>query len=169
MISRLIVSFKRASAIGHGLMLSLSIAKWQDLLNSQSLVYESDRLTPTDLSNLLPRGTDLDPNTWLTRHELRLAFLRRKANALNIQPNMFPQGINTFLQDPTNLGYEQVLANVHIVCSLWYSEDISQALEKPSRNFTRVGDAPTWKILVNHVGSYKTYTPFLNGRSFILR
>jgi hypothetical protein len=90
MISRLIVSFVGVSVIGHGLMLLLSIAKWHNLLNSQLLVYEGDRLTPTNLLNLLPQGTDSDPNTWLTRHELRLAFLRRKANALNIQPNMFP-------------------------------------------------------------------------------
>jgi hypothetical protein len=90
MISRLIVSFVGAGVIGHGLMLSLSIAKWHDLLNSQLLVYEGGRLSPTDLLNLLPRGIDLDPNTWLTRHELRLTFLHRKANALNIQPDMFP-------------------------------------------------------------------------------
>jgi hypothetical protein len=71
-------------------MLSLSIAKWRDLLNSQSLVYDGDRQAPPDLSNLLPEGTDLDPDTWLMRHELMLAFLRRIANASNIQPNMFP-------------------------------------------------------------------------------
>ncbi len=78
------------NVIGHGLMLSLSIAKWRDLLNNQSLVYEGGRLTPMDLLNLLPQGIDSDPNTWLMHHELRLAFLHRKANALNIQPDMFP-------------------------------------------------------------------------------
>ncbi len=82
-------NFRLHIVIGHGLMLSLSITKWRNLLNSQLLVYEGDRLTPTDLLNLLPRGIDLDPNTWLTRHELRLAFIRRKANALNIQPVCF--------------------------------------------------------------------------------
>ncbi len=71
-------------------MLSLSIAKWRDLLNSQSPVYDGDRQAPPDLSNLLPDGTDLDPDTWLTCHELMLAFLRRIANASNIQPDMFP-------------------------------------------------------------------------------
>jgi hypothetical protein len=63
MISRLIVSFVGASVIGHGLMLLFSIAKWHDLLNSHLLVYEGDRLTPKDLSNLLSRGTNSDPST----------------------------------------------------------------------------------------------------------
>jgi hypothetical protein len=90
MISRLILSFVGASVIGHGLILSLSIAKWRDLLNSQLLVYEGDRLTPTDFLNLLLQGIDSDPNTWLMRHWLMLAFLGRKANAPNIQPDIFP-------------------------------------------------------------------------------
>ena len=90
MISRLIVSFVGASVIGHGLMLSLSIPKWCGLLNSQSPVYDSDRQAPLELSNLLPEGTDLDPDTWLTCHGLMLAFLRRIANVSNIQPDMFP-------------------------------------------------------------------------------
>jgi hypothetical protein len=58
MVSHLIVSFVGASVIGHGLMLSLSIAKWRNLLNSQSPVYDGDRQAPPDLSNLLPEGTD---------------------------------------------------------------------------------------------------------------
>ena len=90
MISHLIVSFVGASVIGHGLMLLLSIAKWRDLLNSQLPVYDGDRQAPLDLSNLLPEGKDLDPDTWLTCHGPMLAFLRRKANASNIQPDMFP-------------------------------------------------------------------------------
>jgi hypothetical protein len=71
-------------------------------------MYDGDRQAPPDLQNLLPEETDSDPDTWLTRHESMLAFLRRIATASNIQPDMFPQGINTYLQDPTNLGYEQV-------------------------------------------------------------
>ncbi len=70
-------------------MLLLSIAKWRDSLNSQSLVYDGDRQAPPDLSNLLPEETDLDPDTWLMRHESMLAFLRRIAYASNIQPDMF--------------------------------------------------------------------------------
>jgi hypothetical protein len=42
------------AVIGHGLMLLLSIAKWCNLLNSQLLVYNSDRQAPLDLLNLLP-------------------------------------------------------------------------------------------------------------------
>jgi hypothetical protein len=55
-------------------MLSLSIAKWRDLLNSQSLVYNGDRQAPLDLSNLLPEGTDSDPDTWLSCHTSIMAF-----------------------------------------------------------------------------------------------
>ena len=69
MISRLIVPFVGASVIGHGLMLLLSIAKWHNSLNSQLLVYDGDRQAPPDLSNLLLEGTDLDPDTWMTRHK----------------------------------------------------------------------------------------------------
>jgi hypothetical protein len=90
MISRLIVSFMGASVIGHGLMLLLSIAKWRDSLNSQPPVYDADRQAPPDLLNLLPEGTDLDPDIWLMHHGLMLAFLRRIANASNVQPGMFP-------------------------------------------------------------------------------
>ncbi len=71
-------------------MLSLSIAKWGDLLNSQLLVYDGDKQAPPDLSNLLPEETDSDPDTWLMCHELMLTFLHRIANASNIQPDMFP-------------------------------------------------------------------------------
>jgi hypothetical protein len=71
-------------------MLLLSIAKWRNLLNSQSLLDDGGRQAPPDLSNLLPEGTDSDPDTYLTRHELMLAFLHRIANASNIQPDMFP-------------------------------------------------------------------------------
>jgi hypothetical protein len=62
MISCMKVSFVGASVIGHDLMLLLSIAKWHDLLNSQSLVYDGDRQAPLDLSNLLLEGTDPDPD-----------------------------------------------------------------------------------------------------------
>ncbi len=50
-------------------MLLLSIAKWHDSLNSQLLVYDGDRQAPPDLLNLLPKETDLDPDTWLMRHK----------------------------------------------------------------------------------------------------
>jgi hypothetical protein len=71
-------------------VLLLSIAKWRNSLNSQSLVYDGDRQAPPDLSNLLPEETDLDPDIWLMRHESMLEFPHRIANASNIQPNMFP-------------------------------------------------------------------------------
>jgi hypothetical protein len=63
MVSCLIVSFGGVSVICHGSMLSLSIAKWCDFLNSQSPVYDGDRQAPLDLLNLLPKGTDSDPDT----------------------------------------------------------------------------------------------------------
>jgi hypothetical protein len=61
-------------------MLSLSIAKWRDLINSQSPVYVGDKQTPPDLLNLLLEGTDLDPDVWLTRHKSIPAFPSRNAN-----------------------------------------------------------------------------------------
>ncbi len=70
-------------------MLLLSIAKWRNLLTSQLLVYNHDRQAPTDLLNLLPEETDSDPDTWLMRHMLIPAFLRRIANASNIQHKIF--------------------------------------------------------------------------------
>ncbi len=70
-------------------MLSLSIAKWHDLLTSQLLVYDIDRQAPPNLLNLLPKKTDSDPDTWLMHHMLILAFLCRIANASNIQHKIF--------------------------------------------------------------------------------
>jgi hypothetical protein len=61
-------------------MLLLSIAKWRDLLNSQSLVYDGDRQAPPDLLNLLPEGTDLDPDTSLMHHKSIPAFPHRNAS-----------------------------------------------------------------------------------------
>jgi hypothetical protein len=66
--------------IGLGLMLSLSIAKWHDSLNSQSLVYDGDRQAPQDILNLLPEGTDLDPDAWLMHHKSIPAYPRRNAS-----------------------------------------------------------------------------------------
>jgi hypothetical protein len=67
--------------IGHGLLLSLSIPKWRDLPNSQLLVYDGDRQAPPDLSNLLPEGTDSDPDIWLMCHKSIPAFPRRYTSA----------------------------------------------------------------------------------------
>jgi hypothetical protein len=81
MILRLINSFVGASVIGHGLMLSLSIAKLPDLLNSQLPVYDGDRQAPPDLLNLLLEGTDLDTDEWLMHHKSIPAFPRRNTSA----------------------------------------------------------------------------------------
>jgi hypothetical protein len=62
-------------------VLLLSIAKWRDFPTKQSLVHNGDRQAPQDVSNLLPEGTDLDPDTWLTHHMFILASLHRIANA----------------------------------------------------------------------------------------
>ncbi len=71
---------KKDIVIGHGLMQLLSIAKWRNLLNSQLPVYNGDRQAPPDLSNLLPEGTDLDPDEWLTHHKSIPAFPHRNAS-----------------------------------------------------------------------------------------
>jgi hypothetical protein len=70
-----------SSLLGHGLMLLLSIAKWCDSQNRQLLVYDGDRQAPPVLLNLLPEGTDLDPDIWLTRYKSIPAFPHRKASA----------------------------------------------------------------------------------------
>jgi hypothetical protein len=61
-------------------MLLFSIAKRRNLLNSQSPVYVGDRQAPPDLLNLLPEGTDSDPDIWLTRHKSIPAFPHRNAS-----------------------------------------------------------------------------------------
>ncbi len=81
MISSLIVSFVGAGVIDHGLMLLLSITKWRDLVNSQSLVYDGDKQAPPDLFNLLLEGTDLDPDKWLMHHKSIPTFPHRNASA----------------------------------------------------------------------------------------
>ncbi len=50
MISRLIVSFVGVSVMGHGLMLSLSIAKWRDLLNGMVHANVGHKITLITLS-----------------------------------------------------------------------------------------------------------------------
>jgi hypothetical protein len=52
--------------------------------------------------------------------------------------------------------------NVRIVCRLWYLGEISPKLEKP-----QLGKILLY--LLHCIESYKMHTPFLNGRSFILR
>jgi hypothetical protein len=68
------------SVIGHHIMLLLSIAKRRDLLNSQLPVYVGDRQAPPDLLNLLPEGTDSDPEIWLMSHKSIPAFPRRNTS-----------------------------------------------------------------------------------------
>jgi hypothetical protein len=70
----------KAIVIGHGLMLLLSIARWHNFLNSQLLVYDGYRQAPPNLMKLLPEGTDLDPDIWLTHHKSIPAFPRRNAS-----------------------------------------------------------------------------------------
>ena len=107
MISRLIVSFVGASVIDHGLMLSLSIAKWCNLLNSQLLVYDGDRRAPPDLLNLLPEGTDLDPDIWLTRYKSIPVFHVGKPThhqtADLVDPKDISRGICRYVPDPMDL------------------------------------------------------------------
>jgi hypothetical protein len=108
MISHLIVSFVGASVIGHGLMLLCSIAKWCNLLNSQLLLYDGDRHAPPDLLNLLPAGTDSDPDIWLTRHKSIPAFPCRKASASSNRKDLLDRkdtsrGICRYVPNPTGL------------------------------------------------------------------
>jgi hypothetical protein len=102
MISHLIASFVGASVIGHGLMLTLSIAKWSDLLNSQLPVYVGDRQALPDLLNLLPEGTDLDPDIWLTCHKsIPHSHIGTPAEDL-LYPKDTSRGICGYVLDPTD-------------------------------------------------------------------
>ncbi len=116
-------------------MLLLSIAKWQDLLNSHLLVYDGDRQAPSNLLNLLSEETDSDPDTWLMHNMLILAFLRRIANASNIQPNTFLKELIHIYKILRVLDMNEFPPNIRIVRRLRYLGEISPKLEKP----------PTWK------------------------
>ncbi len=83
-------------------MLSLNIAKRRDLLNSQSPVYVGDRQAPPDLLNLLPEGTDSDPDVWLTRHKsIPRSHIGTPAEDL-LDPKDTFRGIRRYVPDPTD-------------------------------------------------------------------
>ena len=129
-------------------MLSLSIAKWRDLLNSL-LVYAGDRQAPPDLSNLLPEETDSDPDTWLMPHELMLAFLRRIANASNIQHKIFLKQLVHIYKFLQVLDTNKFPPNICILRRLWYSGEISPELEKPPTRKDTVVFTTSHRILRN--------------------
>jgi hypothetical protein len=113
---------------------------WCNLLTSQLLVYDDDRQAPPDLSNLLPEGTDSDPDTWLTRRILILGFLRRIANASIIQQKIFLKELVHIYKILQVLDVTKFHPNVHIVRGLRCTGEMSPKLEKP----------PTWKDTVIH-------------------
>ncbi len=127
MISCMIVLFVGANVNGHGLMLLLSITKWHDLLNSLSLVYDGDRQVPSNLLNLLPEGTDLDPDTWLTCHKSILPFPHRNASASSNRRSFGSKKI--LLEEFIDTYQFQQIWNSHVLASNarlarspWYSE-----------------------------------------------
>ncbi len=130
-------------------MLLLSIAKWGDLLTSQLLVYNGDRQAPPDLLNLLPKGTDYDPDTLLTHHMLIPAFLRRIANASNIQHKIFLKESVHIYKILQVLDINKFPLNVRIVHRLWYSGEISPKLEKTSTWRDTVVSITLLRILCN--------------------
>jgi hypothetical protein len=104
-------------------MLLLSIAKWRNLLNSQSPVYVGDKQTPPDLLNLLPEGIDLDPDVWLTRHKSIPAFPRRNTGrrsfgSKKILPEEF---VDIYQIQRIRISYA-LASNVILVCWPWYSD-----------------------------------------------
>ncbi len=143
-------------------MLLLSITEWHDLLTSKLLVYNGDRQAPPDLSNLLLEGTDLDPDTWLMRRMLILAFLRRITNASFIQRKIF----------------FKKLVHIYKILHFWISPNFIPT-------YASYVDSGTWEkfnlswrnpqlgkiqlIILYHLESYAMCTPFLNGRSLIFR
>jgi hypothetical protein len=85
-------------------MLLLSIAKWRDSLNSQSLVYDGDRQAPPDLLNLLLEGTDSDLDAWLMHHKSIPTFpcVHHQTEDL-LDPKDTSRGIHRYVPDPTGL------------------------------------------------------------------
>ena len=84
-------------------MLLLSIAKWRNLLNSQLSVYVGDEQTPLDLLNLLPKGTDSDPDVWLMRHKSIPAFPRRNTDRRSFgSKKILLEEICRHIPDPTD-------------------------------------------------------------------
>jgi hypothetical protein len=112
------------NVIGHGLMLLLSIAKWRDLLNSQSPVYVGDEQTPPDLLNLLPEGTDSDPDACLTHHKSIPAFPRRNADRrpFGSKKILLEEFVGTYQIQWIRNSYA-LASNVHLVRWSCYSEE----------------------------------------------
>jgi hypothetical protein len=108
-------------------MLSLSITKWRNWLNIQSPVYDGDRQTPPDLLNLLPEGTDLDPDEWLMRHKTIPAFPRRNATASSNRSSfgskkiLLEEFIGTY-QIQRIWNSHVLFSNARLIRSPWYSE-----------------------------------------------
>ncbi len=169
MISRLIVSFVGVSVIGHGSILSFSIAKWHGSLNSQWLVYDSD-----DRHHWIfwicfqKEQIRIQTHDWPVMSQYWHSYIEKPTNQI-FSPICFLKESIHIYKTTRILDMNKFPPNVHNVHRLRYSGDISQALEKPGRNFTQVGEAPTQKILSHHVEFYAMYTPPLNGRSYILR
>jgi hypothetical protein len=113
--------------IDNGFILLLSIAEWRDLLNSQLPVYDGDRQAPPNLSNLLPEGTDLDPDKWLTRHKSIPAFPRRNTSASSnrssfwIQKILLEEFVDTY-QIQWIWNSHLLTSNTRLIRSPWYSE-----------------------------------------------
>jgi hypothetical protein len=124
-ISRLIVLFVGVSVIGHCLMLLLSIAKWRNLLNSQSQVYVGDKQTPPNLLNLPPEGTDSDPDVWLTCHKSIPAFPHRNADrrSFGSKKKLLEEFVDTYQIQRIRNSYA-LTSNVHLVRWSWYSDKI---------------------------------------------
>ncbi len=128
-------------------MLSLSIAKWQDLLTSQLLVYKGDTQAPSDLSNLLPEIIDSDPDTWLMHHMLIPAFQCRIANASNIQQKIFLKELVHIYKILQVLDITKFHPNICIVCGLWHTGEISPELEKPPTRIDTIVYTTSCRIL----------------------
>ncbi len=113
-----------APVIRHGLMLSLSILKWCNLLNSQLQVYVGDKQTPLDLLNLLPEGTDSDPGVWLTHHKSIPAFSCRNADrrSFGSKKILLEEFIDTYQIQRIRNSYA-LTSNVHLVRWSWYSDE----------------------------------------------
>ncbi len=155
--------------IGHGSMLLLSITKWRDSLNSQLPVYDGDRQAPPYLLNCFKKEQiRIQTQDWHVMSWYGHSYMEKPRYQI-FSPICFLKESIHIYKITGILNMNKFPPNILNVRRLRYLGDISQAFEKPGRNFTRVGEAPTRKILSHHVEFYTMYTPSLNRKSFILR
>ena len=145
-------------------MLLLSIAKWHELLNSQPPVYDGDRQAPPDLSSFQKEQIWIQIHDWLIMSQCWHSYVEKPTDQI-FNPICFLKELIYIYKITQILDMNKFPPTY----TTYVDSGTCETVEKPRRNFTWVGEAPTWKILSHHIEFYAMYTLSLNGRSFILR